>query len=186
MGCWGITAFESDAGLDAKGFIRENLPEDGKLELEKILEGLQHDAWNAPPDVMNAESHTSPMALAEIIVKFLDREVDSLDNAGAWAEKEKKFGAVTSFTATREVVRWLRDYLCDTLNYAMKGAEERRKWGGWFQKKDWHAWQNHMAVLIGRLDGVLSAEGQSLVLFSKAEPNEKQETDMGMTMQQSI
>ena len=32
MGCWGITAFESDAGLDAVDFIRNNLPEDGKLQ----------------------------------------------------------------------------------------------------------------------------------------------------------
>lgn len=30
MGCWGITAFESDEGLDALGCIRKNLPKDGK------------------------------------------------------------------------------------------------------------------------------------------------------------
>ena len=48
-GCWGITAFESDEGPDAVEFIRENLPEDGKLELEALLEALKQDSWNAPP-----------------------------------------------------------------------------------------------------------------------------------------
>ncbi len=79
MGCWGITAFESDAGLDAVEFIRRNLPEDGKLELGKIIEALRQDKWNAPPDVKDAESHSSPMVLAEILVKFLDRDIGSLD-----------------------------------------------------------------------------------------------------------
>ena len=51
MGCWGITAFESDAGLDAVGLIRKNLPEDGRLELEKLIAELKRDSWNAPPDV---------------------------------------------------------------------------------------------------------------------------------------
>ena len=40
MGCWGITAFESDAGLDAVDFIRNNLPEDGKLQVQRVLEEL--------------------------------------------------------------------------------------------------------------------------------------------------
>lgn len=40
MGCWGITAFESDSGLDSVDFIRENLLNNEKLELEKIIEAL--------------------------------------------------------------------------------------------------------------------------------------------------
>ena len=48
MGCWGITAFESDEGLDAVEFIRESIPEDGKLELETLVETLKRDSWNAP------------------------------------------------------------------------------------------------------------------------------------------
>ena len=47
MGCWGITAFESDEGLDAVEFIRESIPEDGKLELETLVETLKRDSWNA-------------------------------------------------------------------------------------------------------------------------------------------
>lgn len=37
MGCWGITAFESDAGLDAISLIRKHLPEQGDVELRQIL-----------------------------------------------------------------------------------------------------------------------------------------------------
>ena len=53
MGCWGITAFESDEGLDAVEFIRESIPEDGKLELETLVETLKRDSWNAPPGGRN-------------------------------------------------------------------------------------------------------------------------------------
>ena len=186
MGCWGITAMESDAGLDAVGFIREHLPENGTLELGTIVKDLQQDEWNKPADTSNANSHTSPMALAEVMINFMDGNVAGMDYDGMKAEKENKFSAVTSFTASRESVRWLRDYLCDTLNYAMRDAENGRKWGGWFQEKDWIGWQNHMETLIGRLDGVLAADGNSLVLFSTAQEaameSKQTPSDSGMTM----
>lgn len=166
MGCWGITAFESDAGLDAAGFIRKHLPEDGRLELGNMIAALRQDEWNVPPEPAEAGSHTSPMALAEIMVRFLNRNAGSLDHTGAWAWEENKFSAVTSFTASREDVKWLRDYLADTLKYSMQHAEKGEKWSGWFQKEDWKSWQNHMAMLIGRLDGVLAANGNLLELFS--------------------
>ena len=78
MGCWGITAFESDAGLDSVDYIRSNLPKDGKLDLGEIIDALQKDQFRLP-DVEFAENHTSPMALAEIVVKFLDGDMDGLD-----------------------------------------------------------------------------------------------------------
>ena len=51
MGCWGITASESDAGLDALAAIRTQIQKDGTLKLEDILAELKRDAWNAPVDV---------------------------------------------------------------------------------------------------------------------------------------
>lgn len=41
MGCWGITAFESDAGLDAISLIRKHLPEQGDVELRQMLAWLK-------------------------------------------------------------------------------------------------------------------------------------------------
>lgn len=70
MGCWGITALESDNGLDAVRCVRYNLPADGQLDLGEMLERLKKDRWNAPCDVKLGCAHTSPMALAEIVVKY--------------------------------------------------------------------------------------------------------------------
>lgn len=171
MGCWGITAFESDAGLDAVGLIRENLPEDGRLELEKLIETLRQDSWYAPPDVANGEPHTSPMALAEIMVKFLDRDMKGLDYDEEWASQDKKFHSVTSFTASKESVKWLRDYVSDTLRHAKENAESQAeyggKWGGWFQEQDWLSWQKHMDGLVGRLDVLLAAPENRIELISR-------------------
>ena len=42
MGCWGITAFESDAGLDALAAIRTQIQKDGTLKLEDMYTGAKH------------------------------------------------------------------------------------------------------------------------------------------------
>ena len=70
---------QSDDGLDAVEFIREHLPKDGKLELSAIIQSLLQDEWNRPPEVTAGQPHTSPMALAEIMVKFLEQDHESLD-----------------------------------------------------------------------------------------------------------
>lgn len=173
MGCWGITAFESDAGLDAVGFIRKNLPEDGKLELGKIMDALRQDAWNAPPDVTDVHSHTSPMALAEILVKFLEQDFSELDYDGQWAEKDKKFSDLTSFTASKESLRQLQEYLSDTMQSCKEYAAENKNWCGWFKEKDWIGWQGHMENLVSRLDTLLASAETSVELVPQ-EPEQTQ------------
>ena len=156
MGCWGITAFESDTGLDAVGFIRENMLKNGRMELEKIIKAIQKDEWNAPPEVLEGASHTSPMALAEIIVKFLDGDMEGIDRG--WEDvSERMFSNITSFTASRESLQWLRDYISDSLKYAKENAVDRNNWGGWFEERNWIGWQEHMEKLVGRLDEILSS-----------------------------
>ena len=129
MGCWGITALESDNGLDAVRCVRYNLPADGQLDLGEMLERLKKDRWNAPCDVKLGCAHTSPMALAEIVVKYLDGDPGSLDYDEEWAAEDNKFRSVTSFTASRASLRELRDYLADTLKYARIRAERQIKAG---------------------------------------------------------
>ena len=174
MGCWGITAFESDEGLDAVEFIRRSLPEDGKLELETLLEALKRDSWNAPPEVETAGSHTSVMALAELMLKFVDGEVKSLDDEENWDTEEHKFCSVTSFTASRETVHWIRNYLFDTLRHIKKYAESQTgdggKWGGWFEEKNWIGWQEHMAELVSRLDTLLGSSKAEIELIPLQRP----------------
>lgn len=175
MGCWGITAFESDAGLDSVDYIRSNLPQDGKLELEKIIDALQKDNVRLP-DVRYAESHTSPMALAEIVERFLSRDIGDLDYDEDWAAKDKKFADIISFSASKESIRWLREYLSDTLKYIRKNAEFKAecgtKWNGWFEEKNWIRWQEHMENLINQLDTLLAYPEECLELVSSQKPEQ--------------
>lgn len=172
MGCWGITAFESDAGLDSVDYIRRILPQDGKLELGKVIESLQRDDVRLP-DVQDAESHTSPMALAEIMVKILDGDASSLDYSEEWAAEDKKFSSMTSFTASKESILWLRNYVSDTLGCAKKNAEFHakygEKWGGWFEEKNWIGWQEHMKELVSRLNTLLASPENAIELISPQE-----------------
>ena len=257
MGCWGITAFESDTGLDAIGLIRNHLPEQGDVKLQQMIDWLRADSWNAPPEVSEGVSHTSPMAVAELIVKFQEKDFSALDGirgdkkfsslssftaskeslqwvreylsetlirnhlpeqgdvklqqmidwlrADSWnappevsegvshtspmavaelivkfQEKDfsaldgirgdKKFSSLSSFTASKESLQWVREYLSETLFYSRKCAKEQEKsgvlWGGWFQERDWKHWQAHMERLIGRMDELLTREGETVALWT--------------------
>ena len=86
-----------------------------------MLERLKKDRWNAPCDVKLGCAHTSPMALAEIVVKYLDGDPGSLDYDEEWAAEDNKFRSITSFTASRASLRELRDYLADTLRALFTG-----------------------------------------------------------------
>lgn len=183
MGCWGITAFESDAGLDAVEFIRRNLSKDGKMKLEDVIKALHRDSWNAPSDVHDAESHTSPMALAEMIVKFLNQELEDMDYDEEWAVEDNKFNTITSFSASKESIRWLQTYLSDMLLYARENeaeaAKNGRKWNGWFKEENWTGWQEHMKMLVCHLEELLALPGDSIELVTLQD----QEKSPGMGIQ---
>ena len=176
MGCWGITAFESDAGLDAVGFIRKNLPKNGELQLGKILEKMQKEQVRLPA-VEDAESHTGPMALAETIVKFINKDMDKLDYDEDWATEDNKFGELTSFIADKESIKWLRDYISDSLENvieyakfrAQQGSSVEDQCGGWFEEKNWIGWQKHMSELVERMDTLLASEEDKIELIQPQE-----------------
>lgn len=178
MGCWGITVLESDTGLDTVSFIRRHLPKDGRLQLEKIVEVLKGDFWNAPSDVTDGEAHTSPMALAEIIVKFLDHNQEGLDNDAIWVAQNKKFRNINSFTASRDSVLWVRTYVYDTLQNAIKNTkgyvQYDKRWGGWLEEKNWINWQRHMEMLITRLDMLLASAEDVIEIMTVEEQDQEQ------------
>jgi hypothetical protein len=91
---------------------------------------------------------------------------------------DNKFCNITSFTADKESVQWLRDYLAGTLKYAVEnaefraglaGAEEWDKWGGWFKEENWHAWQKHMTGLVDTLDNLLASQDAQIELIQPQE-----------------
>ena len=155
MGSWGITALQSDIGLDAvsdiRGFFLDNQP----LILSDILHFLEQDKFYAPP-AEEGVSHTGILALSEIIVTgFLDRDFSRID----LLPEEKSFSEVGYFNATKQSVQWLRDYLEQTLHSAVDNAESNAavdKWNGWFKEENWVGWQEHMKSIVDRLDTLLT------------------------------
>ena len=104
------------------------------------METLKRDSWNAPPEVETAGSHTSVMVLAELMLKFVDGDVKSLDSEEDGIERSINFCSVTSFnTASKETVHWIRNYLFDTLHHVKKHAgsqtEDGGKWGDGLRKR---------------------------------------------------
>ena len=188
MGAWGITTFESDAGLDAVGFVRSSLPENGRLELGSLLAAMKADQWHYPENPEDGCSHTSPMALAEVMVAFLDNDLSALDYTEEWAADDNKFAAITSFTADTESITWLHDYLSKTLEGALKNAAARAKhgtnpwdqWGGWSSEQSWLGWQRHMEMLIERIGAIGSPEAEpaELVQMQEMQAVPVQEMDM--------
>lgn len=181
MGCWGITALESDAGLDAVGFIRDMLPDDGGVHLEQVLKALKEDNWNAPDAPALGYSHTSPMALTEIMLKVMDNTSDELDYDEEWAEGDRKFSALTSFTADKASIVWMRDYLEQNLAACRRKAVFRARqgdpYGGWFEEKNWIGWQKHMESLISRLDELIAQPEPEFELIKTKEIAENEETE---------
>ena len=168
MGCWGISALQSDSGLDAISYVRKKLLWEGRLDLDTVIDTLQKSSWNRPPEASEGLSHTSLMAVAELIVLYLNEDAASQDYEGQWAERYSKFASIYSFTASKESLTYLRDYLSDSLRYAKENAkckaEHGEMWGGWFEEKNWIGWQEHMEALVSCLDTLLAAEGNLLEL----------------------
>lgn len=168
MDCWGITALQSDPGLNAISYIREKLLRDGRLDLDTVIDTLRRKSWNRPPKASEGPSHTSLMAVAELIVLYLNKDAASLDYVGQWSEKHRKFASIHSFTASKESLTYLRDYLSESLRNAKENAkckaEHGEMWGGWFEEKNWIGWQEHMEALVSCLNTLLAAEGNLLEL----------------------
>lgn len=156
MGAWGTKAFESDAGLDVIDAIRRNLPENGELTLQTILKSIKDSDWQQLDDPAIGISHTSPLAVTELIFKIRDGDYSSLD----YTDDRNQFENLKSFTADKESLIWLKDYLTENLAAARHNAatseDPANPYNNWFYEENWVAWQEHMETLIGRLDSLIA------------------------------
>ena len=136
--------------------VSENICQrDGKVKLEDIIDSLKKDLWNHPQDIKEGYTHTSPMMLAEVMVKFLDGEAAELDFYGLCESKSVRFSGISSFTADKQSVQYLQEYLSEHLKYKRQmddfGEKYGEKWGGFVKELDWIEWQGHMEFLIHRM-----------------------------------
>lgn len=110
------------------------------------------------------------------MVRIIDRDMDDFD----YDEEIKgnKFGDIISFTASKESIQWLKDYITGILQHAREnaeyGSENGRLWNGWFEEKNWLGWQEHMGTLISRLDELLTFHGNSVELLALKQLEEGQ------------
>lgn len=156
MGAWGITAFESDTGLDVIDAIRNRLPKDGRLTLKSLIEFVQNsNEWSEFDDPQLGNSHTSPLTVAELIFKIQDNDYTAVDYEEEWAKEYPKFQELSSFTADKESLLWLKDYLKENLaaarNNAVNSTDPVDPYNGWFYKENWEEWQRHMETMIERM-----------------------------------
>lgn len=176
MGAWGITAFESDAGLDVIDEIRNRLPKDGRLTLKSLLESIQNSEWRGLDDPQLGNSHTSPLAVAELIFKIQDNDYTAVDYEEEWAKEYPKFQELSSFTADKESLLWLKDYLKENLaaarNNAVNSTDPVDPYNGWFYEKNWEEWQRHMETMIERIGELHERPGDEVELLSVEQTQE--------------
>lgn len=115
------------------------------------------------------------------MLKIMDNTPDGLDYDEEWAEGDRKFSALTSFTADKESIVWLRDYLEQNLAASRRNAvfraQQGEPYGGWFEEKNWIGWQKHMENLISRLDELITQPEQEIELIKP-----QTMTENGITM----
>ncbi len=175
MGAWGITAFESDAGLDVVGAIRKSLPEDGRLTLQTILESVKSSQWRELADPQLGNSHTSPLAVTELIFKLQDGQYSDLDYGMEYGFDDKLFKDLLTFTADKESLQWLKDYLTENLTAARNNAAlPFNPNNGWFHREDWEGWQTHMESVIERLGELLDRPEDEIDLLENGQTQDEQ------------
>ncbi len=181
MGAWGITAFESDAGLDVNSFIKKNLPQDRNLTLKTLLDTVKKSEYYTEGESKIGDSHPSPLTITEIIFKIKDNDFKEIDYE--WDKPGEKYSTLGSFTADKESLIWLKDFLTDNLASARQNTEPKEgkivhEYNGWFFKDNWIGWQKHMETLIERLAKLSDDIAENIELM----PNEGQNQEQNVSM----
>ena len=95
-------------------------------------------------------------------MKFLDGEAAELDFYGLCESKSIRFSGISSFTADKQSIKYLQEYLSEHLKYKRQmddfGEKYGEKWGGFVKELDWIEWQEHMEFLIHRMNLLLASD----------------------------
>lgn len=142
-----LMALETEKGKIVVDMLRAMIQKDGKLDLEQVMLNLKAETDEKLPAPEQTATHTSWMALAEIMVKIMNHEAKDLDIE----DQEKTFTSLTSFYASRYALLVLQTYLSLTILYS-RDIARKKKWNGWPTEEKWKEWQEHMEALVGCME----------------------------------
>ena len=165
----GITAFETEYGLFALMYMEDMLPADGHLVLKDIMSRMEKDDWCRPVPAKEGRTHTSPMVLAEIILYYTKNKRTNMCHIDrVFCSPRHSYRNITSFSADKGSLRWIKNYLSETLKSNRQNAMDHKDFGQWYKVEDYHKWQDHMEKLISCLDRLLEKHEDPIELLCPA------------------
>lgn len=148
MGSWGVKALESDEGLDVIDILtNEYVPEHPVLDLGEIIELMKEEVMlGADFSQIDFLFDNTAMALAELYFQWKD--VSKLD----YGTEESVWNKVTDFMTSKEALDLLLRQLTDIKNEVPDEDGEREIAELWKNGNSWEKWNNHLDMLIQRLE----------------------------------
>ena len=148
MGSWGVKALESDEGLDVIDILtNEYVPEHPVLVLGEIIELMKEEVMlGADFSQIDFLFDNTAMALAELYFQWKD--VGKLD----YGTEESVWNKVTDFMTSKEALDLLLRQLTDIKNEVPDEDGEREIAELWKNGNSWEKWNNHLDMLIQRLE----------------------------------
>ena len=148
MGSWGVKALESDEGLDVIDILtNEYVPEHPVLDLGEIIELMKEEVMlGADFSQIDFLFDNTAMALAKLYFQWKD--VGKLD----YGTEESVWNKVTDFMTSKEALDLLLRQLTDIKNEVPDEDGEREIAELWKNGNSWEKWNNHLDMLIQRLE----------------------------------
>lgn len=149
MGAWGHEALQSDAGLDVVDYLSEFYEGQYEMDMAEIIVALRKQGFLGKSiDEIDFYYDNSAMALCELYLMFLDkgriRYEDEENQAKSLKEK-------TAFTADKESLKLLLQYLIDIRDEKEDEDGERESVELWRESSSFEDWQKHVLQLTDRL-----------------------------------
>ena len=145
MGAWGISALQSDEGLDVLNFLEETcLPGHTALKLEEIITAMKGEGFFGETfEEIDFFYDQSALALAELYLEWPDTE--TFPDGELWSNIQK-------FTASGEALRFLLRYLRGILDEVPDEDGEREIVELWKDSPSRDEWSAHLDTLIQKLE----------------------------------
>lgn len=143
MGAWGISALQSDEGLDVLNFLEETcLPGHTALKLEEIIDSMKGEGFFGETfEEIDFFYDQSALALTELYLDWLD--------TGKFPDRES-WDHIREFTASGEALGFLLRYLRDIRDEVPDEDGEREIVELWKDSRD--EWSAHLDTLIQKLE----------------------------------